>query len=127
MTTTQDKVRIGSYWVTSWGYDQTNYDYLIVERVSASGKTAQCRMIRPIKLGEAQQTDILMAGGERYGEAFDMQIRSLPYYDGPVLRGSYPYLSRLDTPQAMKARRLDTFNLSNLGDVHYETKPEFGH
>ena len=33
----------GDLFVTSWGYDQTNYDYICIMSISASGKTAQCR------------------------------------------------------------------------------------
>lgn len=31
---------------TSWGYDQTNYDYVIVDKVSPTGKTAICRLAK---------------------------------------------------------------------------------
>lgn len=32
-------VKKGDIFVSSWGYDQTNYDFYRVEKVSASGKT----------------------------------------------------------------------------------------
>jgi len=48
---TQTQIKAGDYFYTSWGYDQTNIDYLVVVEVSPTGKTASCRMVRPINLG----------------------------------------------------------------------------
>jgi len=114
MTTQQQaRVKPGDYFMTSWGYDQTNIDYLIVTDVSPSGKTAICRMVSPITVGQSQIYNVQMPS-TAYGEPFKMKIRP----DGR-LRGSYPYCNG--------GKRLDTFTPVKLGDTHYETMPEFGH
>ncbi len=112
---TDIKARTGQYYYTSWGYDQTNIDYLVVVKVSPSGKTAICRMAHPIRLGEQGHEDVFMPG-EGWGIEFQMKIRE----DGN-LRGSYPFCSIQDS------RRLDTFYPVKLGDTHNQTMPEFGH
>lgn len=104
--------KIGQYFQTSWGYDQTNYDFLVVVAVSPSGKTATCRMVRPINMGNAGIYEMLTPGAA-YGEPFTMRVQ------GDILRGSYPY--------CQGDRRLDTFSPCKLGDVHYQTMPQFGH
>ena len=115
--TTKTEIRAGDYFYTSWGYDQTNIDYIVVESVSSSGKTAICRMVNPIQISEAAGQDQLMPG-TAYGEPFCMRIQSREQH-GLVLRGSYPY--------CMGSKRLDTFWLTNLGETHYQTNPMFGH
>ena len=42
----------GNMFVTSWGYDQTNYDYIVVMEVSPSGKTAKCQMTSSLNHGQ---------------------------------------------------------------------------
>jgi hypothetical protein len=100
------QVRKGDYFYTSWGYDQTNIDYLVIIAISPSGKTATCRMARPINIGSQGTEDILMPG-EPYGELFRMKI---------------PYISSMPT-----AKRLDSFLPCKMGDTHGQTMPEYGH
>ena len=108
-------IKPGDYFVTSWGYDQTNYDYLVVNSISPTGKTATCQMANPIYMGEAGQCDALTPGCA-YGIKFRMKI------DGKdTLRGSYPYCCDQDD------FRMGYFSKTRLGEVHYQTMPEFGH
>ena len=109
---TEAKVKRGDFFYTSWGYDQTNIDYLVVESVSISGKTAKCRMCSAIHVGEQGTEDVLMPGTAE-GETFTMQVR-----DGN-LRGSYPF--------CQGSKRLDTFYKTKLGETHNQTMPQFGH
>lgn len=114
-----NQVKPGDYFYTSWGYDQTNYDYLVVEKVSPSGKTAVCRMANPIFLDEGRHQDTITPG-DAYGPPFRMRIKA--YREGVFLRGSYPYV-----PSYPDDRRLGTFSRCRLGDTHYQTSPYAGH
>jgi len=114
--TTQASIKPGDYFSTSWGYDQTNYDYLVVVKVSSTGKTATCKMVSPIYLGASGVHDVITPG-TAYGEPFTMQVRR--WEDVISLRGSYPY--------CLSSKRLDTFHLVKLGDTHYQTNTQFGH
>lgn len=109
------QVKRGDYFYTSWGYDQTNIDYLIVIGVSSSGKTATCRMVTPIRVGAEGVEDVLTPG-TAWGITFNMKVRP----DG-TLRGSYPFCNIQDS------RRLDSFFPATLGETHNQTMPEFGH
>ena len=111
VSTTQ--VKPGAYFYTSWGYDQTNIDFIVVVKVSPTGKTAQCRRASKIDAGGGQGQDAIMAG-TAYGEPFTMKVR-----DDGVLRGSYPYCEG--------GKRLDTFWPLKLGEVKHETNSYFGH
>ena len=82
-------VKVGQLFYTSWGYDQTNYDFLIVESISPSGKTAICRMAEASGPANNSMGQILTAHQAPYGESFRMKISS---WEGRLeLRGSYPY------------------------------------
>ena len=104
------------YFYASWGYDQTNIDYLMVQSVSPTGKTTICRMVKPLNLGAAGTADALTPSS-CYGEPFRMHIR---YYDNSVsLVGSYPY--------CQGDKKQGYFHPCRLGDIHYQTNPLFGH
>lgn len=115
---TQAKIRVGDYFYTSWGYDQTNIDYLIVVGISPSGKTARCRMVSPIHVGSQGTDDILMPGTPT-GPEFQMKVRAIG--DRLSLRGSYPYIHSLPNE-----RRLDSF-LPTQWETHRQTQSQFGH
>ena len=115
--TQPNSVRVGQYYRCGWGYDQTQYDFLIVTAVSASGKQATCRMVHPVHVGEDAGTDHLVPG-EPFGETFHMAVRSAGYY-GPTLRGSYQF--------AGSSKRLDTFFFTESGHVAYQTSWNAGH
>ena len=117
--TTATRIRPGQYFYTSWGYDQTNIDYLVVKSVSPSGKTVKCLMASAINLGESGQQDVIMPGTAQ-GEPFQMKATS-GYASGDSfnLRGSYPFCGG--------SKRFGYFSPVKLGDVHYETNSMFGH
>lgn len=116
MTTSSNKPRLGEYYSTSWGYDQTNIDFLVILKLSPSGKTAICRMTHPLCVAEERGSDVLTPGGDQYGSTFKMTVRP----DGS-LRGSYPFCESFDN------RRLDTFRPIPLGKVQYQTALGWGH
>lgn len=107
--------KIGNYYYTSWGYDQTNIDYIVVVGVSDSGETAKCQRASHINIG-SQGTDDLLMPGTAEGPTFTMRIQ------GERLRGSYPYIWNL-----WEARRLDSFLPIRLGDIKAQTMAQFGH
>lgn len=110
------EIRAGDYFYTSWGYDQTNIDYLVVVQLSPSRKTALCRMAKGIYIGSQGVEDVLMPG-EAYGEPFRMQVYTND--NGMRLRGSYPYCNG--------AKRLDSFYPIALGETRNQTMAQFGH
>lgn len=117
--TTKTHIRIGDYFYTSWGYDQTNIDYCIVISVSPTGKTALCRMVSPIHVGTQGYEDALMPGTAD-GAAFRMGI--VQHCDRVCLRGSYPYIWNRPSE-----KRLDTFLPTSLSETHGQTQSQFGH
>ena len=116
-TTTTTQPKVGQYYSTSWGYDQTNYDFIIVVGISPTGKTAICRCVLPIHLGEAAQTDILTPGGDAIGPNFRLKITP-----NGRLRGSYPYIIG-----HWDSTRLGSFTPAKFGKSYYQTMEIFGH
>ena len=84
-------LKIGDKFYTSWGYDQTNIDMLVVVEISPSRKTCLCRMIsKTVDTGNESRTYNLVSPGERMGPtAFRMKVSS--FSSKIVLRGSYPF------------------------------------
>lgn len=104
-------IKLGDYFYTSWGYDQTNIDYMVV--VSVTAKTCICRMVSPIHVGESGQEDVLTPG-TAYGESFRMQISGLN-----SLTGSYPF--------CQGSKRRDIFQKTKLGSTNNQTMAMYGH
>jgi len=102
---------VDDYFYTSWGYDQTNIDFITIVKVNPSGKTVTCRMCHKIKVGETLSTNAIIPGIS-YGEIFAMRVQ------GQNLRGFYPFCN--------SDKRLDTFYPAGHG-VEFETKFGFGH
>lgn len=108
----QANIKTGDYFYTSWGYDQTNIDYLVV--VSVTAKTATCKMVNPIYVDAEAQQDVLMPG-TAYGDTFRMQINGRD-----SLVGSYPFCGD-------SSKRLGHFTKTSITDLHRQTNPMFGH
>jgi len=113
-------VQVGDLFYTSWGYDQTNYDFIIVTAVSPTGKTVKARRAMHRTVGHGEQTDIQVPVPEPLGDEFQLKVE----YDSgvPKLRGSYPYLSdgRGDT-------RFGYFTKHEEGGRYSETDSYSGH
>ena len=105
-------IKPGDYFYTSWGYDQTNIDFLVV--VSVTAKTAVCKMVNPIYVDAEAQQDVLMPGCAS-GDTFRMQINGKA-----SLVGSYPYCGD-------NSKRLGHFSKTSITDLHRQTNPIFGH
>jgi hypothetical protein len=110
-------IKSGDIFKTSWGYDQTNYDFLIVLSISPTGKTANCQMISPKYTGSSGCSDKLKPENNPYGDKFRLKIK------GNYLRGSYPYL-----PNGSKENtRYGYFSKADTTKEYYQTNSYFGH
>ncbi len=126
MNTTATKIKPDDYFSTSWGYDQTNIDYLVVKRLSPTGKTAVCRMASKIYINHGGPYGNTVMPGTAFGPEFQMRVTS--WYNGrPALRGSYPFCAQVDDRRHDDSRRLDTFETVKLGETRNETDSMFGH
>jgi hypothetical protein len=120
-------IEVGQIFETSWGYDQTNYDFIIVDSISPTGKTVKCRMARATVIPDVggMTQEALKPRREGYGLPFTMRVK----YDAEgkaYLRGSYPFChSEADKPN--RSMRLDTFFPVNDGQIYFETAFGFGH
>lgn len=102
---------VGKIFETTWGYDQTNVNFVKVLSVSASGKTARCMM-----MSHKEVEDDRFIPDREWGEPFKMLVK---VYNGSFsLRGSYPYCDG-DT-------RLSSFSLWS-GKPIYKTPWNMGH
>ena len=115
---------IGQTLETSWGYDQTNYDFIIVLGFTKSNKSAICQRCYT-KVNEEKSSMVYSALEPQkvgFGDKFNMKIQE--GYKGEVcLRGSYPYCN----DGKMSSKRLDTFYPIKEGSVYMETNSQFGH
>ena len=120
-----DAVKAGDLYYTSWGYDQTNYDYIAVVEVSKTGKTAKCKRAHSQHMGSSGQSNIQKPVLDLFGDVFTMQIKlGNPMYTsgGWYLRGSYPFCC-----SGTGSKRLDTFSRVKEDQVFHETDAMFGH
>lgn len=115
-------VNVGDIFYTSWGYDQTNYDFVVVTAISKTGKTATCKVARTKSVGHTSQTNIQTPQPIGIGRSFRMRIRK-DHEGRATLRGSYPFCY----PYTSKDVRLDTFWRHKKGREYHETDPQFGH
>jgi hypothetical protein len=130
------KVKIGDLFNTSWGYDQTNYDFVVVRSISPSGKTVMCQKAAKVFVDNTMTTDILKPSVEGFGPLFRMKVEYNKWNgdERVYLRGSYPYLSRFEEDWTddqkkdwSKSTRLDTFSECADNDTYHQTNPMFGH
>ena len=112
----------GDIYVTSWGYDQTNYDYIVVLEVSPTGKTAKCQRTASLNMGTSGQCNVQEPIFCPFGETFRMKVYYSNFQGEEGLRGSYPFLH---TGEGSK--RFDTFSKAKIGQQFHETDAMFGH
>lgn len=118
------KLKVGDIFETSWGYDQTNYEYIVVLSISPSGKTAICQRTACETLNNNEQAPQAYKQkpiNKPFGEKFRLKV-DRRYNNEISLRGSYPYLH---TGEGSK--RFGSFSLVLENDVFYETNSLFGH
>lgn len=111
----------GEIFYTSWGYDQTNYDYIVIMSLSPSGKTCKCQRTSCLHMGESCQSNVQEPIFMPFGEVFTMQIRT-GHNGGISLVGSYPFCHT-----GTGSKRLGYFGKHIDGAQYHETMSQFGH
>lgn len=84
-------LEVGMFFYESWGYDQTNIDYLEVMQISPTRKTVMCRMIgkhRDYAEGTATSDKVTPDNSYRGPSLFRLKVSS--FHGEITLRGSYP-------------------------------------
>ena len=123
MTITGEELKKGDLFYTSWGYDQTNYDYIVVLEVSKTGKTAKCRRTSCLNMGTSGQDNVQEPIFHPFGDIFTMYIRT--GYKGDLqLKGTYPFLN---CGEMARGTRMDSFWRHKEGKQYFETDSMFGH
>ena len=118
-------VKPGDIYYTIWGYDQTNYNYIVVKSISPTGKTAICQVAKYSTLGSNGFVVEQKPRAEGYGVLFKMKIDRSYLDDGyPTLRGSFPFTDPVKRPDD---RFRATFRKAKVGQTFYETDPRAGH
>jgi hypothetical protein len=123
------KVKVNDLFYTLWGYDQTNYDYVIVKSISPTGKTAYCKIAQCEHIASHEQSNEQKPIKKGVGGLFRLKIE----YDNegkPRLRGSYPFcFAEVMQKQNIKdcSFRLDTFWYAEENQTFLETDTQFGH
>lgn len=82
---------IGEIFYASWGYDQTNIDFLQVMRLTKSGKSAYCKMMKQKVLRHTSFLSEEIVPDEAHGPEFRMKVDW--WRDEPLLIGTYPLVS----------------------------------
>jgi hypothetical protein len=121
MDTIREELKKGDLFVTSWGYDQTNYDYIVVLEVSKTGKTVKCQRTHSLNMGTDGQCNVQEPIFCGFGDIFRMYIRT--GYKGDLqLRGEYPFCHT-----GTGSKRMDSFSRVAQGQQFHETDSMFGH
>jgi hypothetical protein len=119
-------LKIGDLFSTTWGYNQTNYDFIVIVGFTKSGKSAKVRMSRAKLVESGRGYDKLVPTGEAYGDTFTMRIGTWTWggKEHITLRGSYPYLN---TGLKKDGTRLDTFSKVEPDETFNQTAAGWGH
>lgn len=81
-------MQAGEVFYDAWGYDQTNYDFVKVEKVSPTGKSVLCRMMGQKVLSQEIMAEWIVPS-QPFGELFRLRVRG--YNGEDRLVGSYPF------------------------------------
>ncbi len=109
-------MKVGDLFYTSWGYDQTNYDFIVIVEMSPTGKTAKCRRTACDTVESKGQCNEQRPVNKPFGETFRLKVR------GDDLIGSYPYMS-----DGKGSRRRGSFWPQKGNETHAETDTQYGH
>jgi hypothetical protein len=110
-------VKVGDIFVNSWGYDQTNYDYIIVTALSPTGKTVKARRTGHIDRGYSGQSFVQEPTNKPFGETFQLKV---DMWGGEVhLVGSYPFLGT-----GTGSKHSGSFSKVEPGQKFQETDPQ---
>jgi hypothetical protein len=117
-------VRPGDIFYASWGYDQTNIDFMKVISVSPSGKTVICQMLSKKYVEQNGPSGDRVVPGEPFGITFRMQVRPGSKFNNSSvsLVGSYPYVQG-EYGASMHRKMVFPY----AGRSMYQTDSMFGH
>ena|SRR5438105_543743 len=114
------KIQIGDIFYESWGYDQTQNDFVQVVSISPTGKSVMVRM-----MAARSVTPNTVAPTIQHGQPFRMLV-DRDYHGEPGIKGSYPFCwSQVEDDPKTWSRRLGYF--SKYTDPVYETPAGYGH
>ncbi len=113
----------GVFIYTSWGYGQTNTELARIIDVSDTGKTVVAQMVTAERVSADRGSESLRPSAQTYGDKFRLHVRNGG--DGPLFRGSYPYING----DKEKGTRRDTFLVfsNEEGKTVHQTPPNQGH
>ena len=116
-----NEIKIGDIFYTAWGYDQTNYDYLVVVGFTSSKKSAICQMAKFDTVGYESCCNVQKPKAEGFGDKFKLRIQE--FHGEVTLRGSYPFIDG----KIKTGKRMGLFRKAKEGETFNETDPVFGH
>ena len=111
-------VQVGDIFVSSWGYDQTNIDYYVVESVTKSGKSVKVHKIGSKVVGASGTSDkVVPDPSVRASFNGETVLRRLKH---TTWRGEAQTLPYFSVASYANAYQWD-------GQADYETNALFGH
>lgn len=117
---TPDAVKIGDIFYESWGYDQTNIDFAQVVGLTASGKTAICRMMSQRMTESTGWMSEKVVPKDVVGIEFRLLIRQSKTGGKEIyLRGSYPLVQRDDGYVSKRSGWFFRFDGAPVYQSHY--------
>ena len=112
----------GVFLYGSWGYNQTNVDFVQIVEVSDSGKTVKAKCCMGKRQSAGQGSESVAPLGETYGDEFRLHVRE--FNGSPVFRGSYPFIDG-DMDEGTRSGSFYPYDKGEKG-VH-QTAPGYGH
>lgn len=114
-------IKKGDLFYNSWGYDQTNIDFIVITEVSDTGKTVKARRTKAETVKSTGFYNSLKPVRKPYGDEFRLVV---DYYEGdPWLRGSYPYVDG----DMSRGKMEGSFRKVDEGRTYSETDTRYGH
>lgn len=112
-------IQVGDIYYASWGYEQTNIDWIVIKSVSPTGKTVTAKMTKSRTGENLGSHDRVFPTKSTYGDEFRLQVRENGSGENMSysLVGSYPFLDG----KVQSSTRMGYFHKYNRGDTVTET------
>ena len=106
-----EEIEVGQIFYASWGYDQTNIDFVQVVEVSKTGKTVKVRRMNQKILEHTGFMSENVVPNEMYGTPFRLNVRLSEWNSEPYvyLRGTYPLYANDGVTIVSKKFRMGSF------------------
>ena len=130
MTNTAD-IKVGSFYVRSWGYDQTNVDFYKIVGVTASGKSVKVQhwsQTRADNSGESFHDSVVPGEKPRKVSDFSNVTPDMDYWDRKkaIIEKDAPVTTHRINGNSIKINSYDWAYLWD-GKPEYQTAAGFGH